>query len=662
MRTNGRVLEPLAFAYPLEEREPAAGFASRLAALNGRSLKDLLRDMSIPQRNLDKGVESAVRDVAVLGRTDPARLLRYTPVPHAEKLYEVGGETFTRLAINRTYFRFCARCALEDMDAYDGPPFSRPWLRLEWTVSHFRSCLRHNVLLTATSPTRTPFAPFDFNETMQGLIPALQRTAGETDIVAASPFQAWLQDRLRGCRSPANWLDDLPLHVAAPFCEALGVSSLYPPKVRVARLTISDWSAAADEGFRVASAGEDSLCALLRGLNAAQSSTRGYWGPRDTYGYAYGLLQKTVGDPGYAKLRDAVRRFALGTMPIEPGTDVLGETAGERRVHTVRTAARDSGMHALSIRRLFKRMGVDEASDHSGVMDHRILVKSEEVHRVVAELKDAITAPEVERLLGVPRLHLKQLVALGYLPALAGTGIRRNAKRRFSRTDVEKLRNQLFEGAQEISNPGERQVDVTGARRAATCTIPDLLDMIFLGKLAWKGRLSGRYDYMALLFDADEVTRIVRSNGTRTNLTKAEAEAFLPGTHERVVNRLIEAGHLVLIEEFSPDARRVIPVVSRESAEAFRSRYVSLGELCQKTDLHHKKVRLILRNADVDAAIPRETAGAFFYLREQVEGLEASFPTFWIYDKSDTQKNRTIRKRTQLSQEHIGIRQRTPDG
>ncbi|MGB3643575.1 MAG: TniQ family protein [Mesorhizobium sp.] len=638
MRTNGRVLEPLAFAYPLEELEPAAGFASRLAALNGRSLKDLLRDMSIPQRNLDKGVESAVRNIALLGRANPERLLRYTPVPRTEKLYEVGGETFLRLAINRTYFRFCARCALEDMNGYDGPPPSRPWLRLEWTISHFRSCPRHEVLLTATSPKRTPFAAFDFNDTMQGLIPTLHRTADQTAVVAASPFQAWLQERLRGRRSPENWLDDLPLHVAAPFCEALGVSSFHPPKVRVARFTVSDWAAAADEGFRVASAGEDSLRVLLQRLNAAQSSTRGYWGPRDTYGYAYGLLQKTVHDPGYGKLRDAVRRFALETIPIEPGSDVLGEIAGERKIHTVRTAARDSGMHALSVRRLFKRMGIDGAADHSGVMDHRILVKSEEIHRVVAELKEAITAPQVERLLGVPRLHLKELVALGYLPALAGTGTRRNAKRRFSRTDVEQLRARLFEGAHEIFEPGERQVDVTEARRAATCTIPDLLNMIFDGRLAWKGRLAGRHDYMALLFDADEVTRLVRSEGTRTNLTKAEAEAFLPGTHERVVNRLIEAGHLTIVEEFSPDARRMIPVVSRESAEAFKSCYISLGELCQKTDLHHKKVRLVLRNAGVEAAIPQENVGAFFYCRERIEELEASCPAFWAYDKSSAQK------------------------
>ena len=163
------------------------------------------------------------------------------------------------------------------------------------------------------------------------------------------------------------------------------------------------------------------------------------------------------------------------TMPIEPGTNVLGEIAGGRKVHTVRTAARDSGVHALTIRRLFKRMGVDEAGEQSGIMDHRILVKSDDLHRVVAELKDAITAPEVERLLGVPRLHLKELVAGGHLSALADTGSRRNAKRRFSTEAVEQLRTRLFDGAYEVSEPTERQVDVIGARRSSTCTIPAFL-------------------------------------------------------------------------------------------------------------------------------------------------------------------------------------------
>ncbi|WP_189350028.1 TniQ family protein [Mesorhizobium sp. M1E.F.Ca.ET.045.02.1.1] len=648
MSLNSRTLEPLGFAYQLEELEPAAGFASRLAALNGQSLKSLLRDMSIRQRNLDLGLAATVSDIALLGRADPVRLLRYTPVRKTDKLYEVAGETFMRLTVNRTYFRYCPRCTLEDMGQYDGPVRSRPWLRLQWTISHFRSCPRHDVFLTQANPARTPFAPFDFSSTMENLFPTLRQTADQAVTVAASPFQAWIQDRLCGNGLSDNWLDDLPLYVAAPFCEALGVSSLHPPKVRVARFAASDWAQAADEGFRIASAGEASLNELLERLNRGQASTRGVWGPRDTYGYAYGLLQKTVDDPAYAKLRDAVRRFALETMPIEPGTDVLGQPAGKRKVHTVRTAARDSGMHALSIRRLFKRMGVDEASDHSGVMDHRILVTSDDFSHVVAELKDALTAPEVERLLGVPRIHLKELVAHGHLDGLAGTGSRRNAKRRFSKVEVERLRERLFDGAQEVSEPTERQVDITDARRAATCTIPDILDMIINGKLAWKGRLAGRHDYMALLLDADEVTRLVRSDGMRTNLTKAEAEGFLPGTHERVVSRLIDAGYLTLVEEFSPDARRMIPVVSRDSAEAFKSRFVSLGELCQKTGMHHKKVRLILRVAGIEAALDPGVVGAFFYSRDLIDQAEGQSQSMWTYEKSALQrKSRSLSGQSQ---------------
>ena len=74
-------------------------------------------------------------------------------------------------------------------------------------------------------------------------------------------------------------------------------------------------------------AGDESLRAFLKRLNDAQASARGVWGPRDTYGYAYGLLQKTLDDPSYGKLRDAVRRFAIETIPLEPGTDVLGALA-----------------------------------------------------------------------------------------------------------------------------------------------------------------------------------------------------------------------------------------------------------------------------------------------------------------------------------------------
>ncbi|TGV82957.1 hypothetical protein EN801_032430 [Mesorhizobium sp. M00.F.Ca.ET.158.01.1.1] len=143
---------------------------------------------------------------------------------------------------------------------------------------------------------------------------------------------------------------------------------------------------------------------------------------------------------------------------------------------------------------------------------------------------------------------------------------------------------------------------------------------------------------MALLLDADEVTRIVRSRETRTNLTKEETEAFLPGTHDTVVNALIASDYLTLVEEFSPDARRMIPVVSRESAEAFRRRFVSLGELCQKTRMHHKQVRALLRLAGIMPTLLPETVGAFFFNRQSVEHFEADNRGAWAYDKASVLK------------------------
>ncbi|WP_170314848.1 TniQ family protein [Aquibium carbonis] len=637
MRVITHEVRPLGFSYPLEHRETAAGFASRLAAVNGRSLKNLLRDMAIYNRNLDKADEATVRKIAILGSADADRLLRYTPFEQGKQHYQVADEVLPRLSVNRTFFRFCPRCAVDDMARYDGVSHSRPWMRLEWTIAHFRSCERHRVQLTVTSPERIPFAPFDFNQTMRALLPDLNRHSDNAPEADRSPFQSWLRGRIDGCRSDDNWLDDLPLYVAAPFCEALGMSALHPPKFPISKLEACDWALAAETGYEIASGGEPAIRELLDRLTAAQSSTRGFWGLRDTYGYAYGVLQKTASDPAWEKPRNLFREVALKNVPIEPGTDVLGVTATHRKVHTVRTAARDSGMHALSIRRLFKRLGVEEAAERSGKLDHRILVEAESVNSLMAELRDAVTAPAVERMLGVPRMHLNDMVAHGHIKAVGNTD-RKNGKRRFSIAEVERVRKLIFDGSVDVIDPTARQMDVSGVRKAATCTIPDVLQMIFSEQLSWKGRMQGRDDYGALLLDADEVTALIRSRGTRVHLTKEEARNFIPGTHDRVINKLIAQGHLDLIEEYSHDARRMLPVVSMESIAAFVADYVALGELCQRTGLHHKRVRATLKLAGILPELVPEAVGAFFYRREAVDGFEAANHDAWEYDQETALK------------------------
>lgn len=634
---RGREHKPLDWHHSLEQRETVAGFASRLAALNGRSMPRFLRDMMIPPRSVDKSHPPALKAIATLGRVDSKALSQYTPSPLGDKFYLVNGQQLGRLSISRTYFRYCPHCIHEDLHSYEGPSMARPWLRLEWTLDHFRSCGRHQVFLDSYHPVRRRFEPFDFCRAVHGLIPRLANLLEASAKAPPSPFQDWLLRRIDGGKDDVNWLDDVPLYAAIGFCEALGVSALHPPKVKTSLLTEPQWAEAADKGYAIAHAGPDAICALLDNLNNLQSKTRGFWGPRDTYGLVYGLLQKTGADPAYEKFRQLVREFAIKTMPIEPGADVLGVIIQERVVHTIRTASRDSGAHALTIRKLFEKRGITEGRYESGLQDHRVTVEASDIQEMVEALKQALSTPQVELMTGIPRIPLKVLIADGHLPTITGSTGKAYAKHRFSEIEVQRLMERLFEGTVSVTNPEERQVSVQRARNIACASNSQILSLIMDGKLKWKGRLVGTSDYAGLLVDADEITRIVRSDVQKNGLTKLELKKFIPGMGRDSIARFIRDGLLETVEEFNPEARRMSTVISRSSAQKFLDTYVSLGELSQKSGLHHKQVRKLLRTAKIEAAFDPDEYQSFFYQREQVDEVQNIDPNFWQYENAQVQ-------------------------
>lgn len=620
MAAGNHLLRALDLKRQLEDTEPASGFASRLAALNGRRLGRFLRDMGLQPREVDLGEPRAVRDVAVLGGCDAGRLQAFTPRRVTDKTFALGGEMLDRASINRTFFRFCPHCISEDLKRYgDGPVNSRPWLRLEWIIDHALVCNQHGTMLVAAQPERDRFEPFDFGHAMIGIVAGLDGHLRQSAEAEASAFQDWIVDRVRGRRDPANWLDDVPLHAAIAACHGFGLSAIHPPKVRTSKLRPQDLAEAANVGFSILSAGESSFRDLLTELNAAQASTRGYWGLRDTYGYGYGQLQKTVDDPAYAKFRDVVRNFALETVPVEPGTDVLGVVTEGRKLHTVRSAALASGAHSRTVRRLFARKGIAGTREETGLTDHRVLVDAYGLDGTLADLKGALSTPQAMQHTGMPRQHFAKAIAANYVATVMGTNNVVNAKHRFTVAALDAMMAKLFEGAVEVERPQGRQMPVSDARRAATCSIEDILAKVFDGGLAWKGRLKGRMDYGALLLDADELVRMTRVEGPKANLTRLEAYAYIPGMGQKSVQRFIDAGMLDTVMEFSTDARRMIEVVTRESADDFIVNYVTLGELCRTWDRHQKQVLKILRAAGVDTCVNAKEFGTLLFNRTEVE-------------------------------------------
>ena len=243
---------PVSWRHPLEHREPAAGFASRLAALNGRPLRDFLREMGIDTWAVDTGEHKAVRKLALRGGADPETLARFTPTQTKDKSYQIiAGQAFTRLSVFRTFFRYCPHCVLEDLDRFEGPAIARPWLRVEWLIEAVRTCPAHDVMLLEANPVQQRFTSPDFCETIGKLMPDLRNQADCAVRLPHSRFVDWVIDRLDGTSPSKDPLADLPMYAALELATAIGLSALHPPRVKMKTLSGQEWAAVGEEGFRV---------------------------------------------------------------------------------------------------------------------------------------------------------------------------------------------------------------------------------------------------------------------------------------------------------------------------------------------------------------------------------------------------------------------------
>lgn len=252
---------------------------------------------------------------------------------------------------------------------------------------------------------------------------------------------------------------------------------------------------------------------------------------------------------------------------------------------------------------------------------------------ILDRLKAAVTVPTVQREWGIPLTHLRAMIAGGHLKTVTGSETQAYAKHRISRDDLEATKAKFFAGAHQIESPLANQHPIAEARHRALASTKQVLTWIFDGTLKWKGQLAERDDYGALLLDVDELVALVRIEPEVQGFTKEAILSYVAGLGPTSPPLLIAAGHLETEQEFSPSARRFIDVITRESAAAFRKRFVTLGELTQTTSLHHKQVRSILARAGIVEKMDAKAFKTFFYDRNEIDEAANANSSFWHYSK-----------------------------
>ncbi|TFZ59778.1 hypothetical protein E4V01_07455 [Methylorubrum sp. Q1] len=591
----------LNLGHPLQPREPAMGYAARLAALNGVDLRTFLRDMRIDLDALGRGDDHALDALARLRRPAPASradLGRQTP-SHAvgDKVVTVGGNRFQPGTVLNSATRVCPHCVAEDLALFEGPVRARPWLRLEWMLEPVRVCSRHGTVLLHVDADETLRAGHDFSSTLERqVLPVLDRLRAEAVPASGTAFPAWFVARLNGVRDPGNWLDDVSLHAGSAFCEGLGISVLHGSGKHPSDMGMEDLARAAEEGYRIASKGASAVGVVLDDIVGRQRfGKRGSVGHEKVYGRVHAVLRANLKDLNFDKFRHALREHAFAKLPISPGTAFLGVRLGERRVHSQRSAAFLSGRSDAGLLRL---VGTEPQED-----GRRLWIAVEKFGTIVANVEDHLTAKDVAARTGFSVKQVGHLEEAGLLTVLPEVERNAGSKRRFLRPDIDAFMARLFRNAVPVANPSEPRMTIERAAPGLRVGTVEILNLILDDRLAWVGRHTTGEPYDDLLIDRDEVLRVLQGAGSADDVTEPEAAAILAGVDPRNLWRLVKAGLLAWSPGYRPRDPRSVRAFTRASVEAFAAEYATLKEVAASAGLAPYQAMRRLQEAGVrDAA------------------------------------------------------------
>lgn len=604
--------------HPLQTREPAMGYASRLAALQGVEMTKFLGDMRVGFHDLLRDDGDAIRSLAALRSLehDAVRsLMTYTPRRYAgSRAYAVAGTPMLPGDVLAGSFRVCPHCLAEDLDRFEGPVAARPWLRLEWALSGVRVCGTHGVTLVDVRPDDGLHVGYDFSWTVASqVLPELARLRAEASGTGPSAFVKWMVDRLDGAVDTGNWLDDAPLRAGAAFCQALGISALHAPSTRPSALGMGDLARAAEEGYRIAAAGRGAVEALFdRIVETRLTKKRGSVGHERIYGQVHRVLRWHIEDPAFTKFGDVLREHAFASLPLSPGTPFLGVALDKRRVHNQRSAAVSSARADSSMLKLIGN-GTARAKD-----GRRLRIPVREFDALVASVAGHMTNKEVSALTGLDIRQIDRLVERGVLPILPETSRPAGTYRRFLRADVDAFMARLFRGAVATPGPSKSRVPVERARNVARVTAADVVHLVFEGRLAWVGSHGAGDRYEHLLVDVDEVRAILQPPREGEGLTNQEAMALLPGVKHHSLPRLVKAGLLSYAHEYRPGSLRTLKIITRASVEAFSARYASLQEVSSALGIAPLFALRRLKSDGVREAVSFEQVRSKLYHRTDV--------------------------------------------
>ena len=602
---------------PFASGETPESYVSRLARANGiESASQFAGDLGIGFQHVLAGRDDALAKVAELAGVAPEALSREACARFGN-LWTLRGQTLARDGLTRGIRHVCAACFADDARDSNLPPGSACRGLSTWQVAHLRTCHVHGLAMgPLTVPSAGWIAERDLAARVGPFVDRLEAFALAQAPRKQSPLEAYLSARLDGAASPHRWLDALPFHAAAKACEMVGAVYVFGKMQNLDLLGDADWHKAGAEGYGILVGGPVGIDAFLADLRRSHDRGRAVAnGPQAWFGRLYTWLAFNNRDPGYGPLRDLITRHLADNVPLAPGQKVFGGEVAERRVHSLRTAFLETGVHPTRLRKILAFAGHLAADDVGS--DHQVTFNAVATHDLLRRLTGAYTGQDLPSALNAKRVQAKLLVRAGFLkPVVAGADADVGWKC-YAREDVEKFLADLSRDAVPVAAAPDGAYPMQDAAKRACCHSSEIVTLILNRRLAWVGRVKGVRGYGAILVDVSEVRRLVR--GEELGGVPPSAAYKQLRMNWRSMTALIADGVIRTTIKRHPSHRVPVPVITQEEAERFGRAYVSLFEAARELGVHHMKLKCFLSGLGVEPTLVRERYHASFYLRADVD-------------------------------------------
>lgn len=594
--------------------ETATSLISRVAASFDVDARSFCNHKGTSFVRVIAGDPQVFETLRQFGTALPDSLLDWSPVRKRSRTQSFRTHEFPSKVLQAPQVRGCPICLRLDAEAANEPAHISMKMRGLWLAPHVTLCLTHKHPLIPLWYDTSPISRYDSAAHLKSLAPHILSGDLEQEGREETDFDLWIEGRLRG-ELGSKWLDEFQLNAAANFCFMLGNTLLRHEGITPYFILKSDHWSLYQMGFEIAGQGPDKVKEALREVQALPGNPCD--GPKKIFPVLYERLAfGHAGNGAYRPFQDLLRQHMLETWPLGVGDELLGQPVTERRIHSVLTAARATGIDQRRLRKMLVATGTVRDA-HSGLSDAWEIFDAAKAKPELDTLTGFIDAKAYATSISATRSQFELLVKSEILsPSIKDTKV----KAVWDPAEGHALLESLLKNAVQISQARHPWVHLAKSAQRLKIEPGPIIKAIQNGQITHIGNLAGSAGYASIHVNHEEVVRILATPHPDAKSIESFAKAVGINQPSRM-RRLIMNGHTPFTVMENPSTKAQQHYLTEDDAAAFHSKFMTLRTIAQTYGRSWQSAGAELKASGVTPFSPDGRTYGNLFLRGEVEAV-----------------------------------------